>query len=183
MPVVVIRGAAGPSVTGGPVLQGSTSGVPALGSTQHPCALKAPVTAKRALIRRDRMDTNAQRVSIEGAPRPTTTAIAKNGQGRAEVSDRFRPDIEGMRAVAVGLVVLYHGFHAPFTGGFVGVDVFFVISGFLITNLLLHEKARNGAYFHIAVLCSTGQTHSACRHACGAGDDVRHVLLAGIHRR
>lgn len=60
------------------------------------------------------------------------------------VSDQFRPDIEGMRAVAVGLVLLYHGFHAPFTGGFVGVDVFFVISGFLITNLLLHEKARNG---------------------------------------
>jgi len=48
-----------------------------------------------------------------------------------------------MRAVAVGLVVLYHCFHAPFTGGFIGVDVFFVISGFLITNLLLHEKARN----------------------------------------
>ncbi|MGB8387889.1 MAG: acyltransferase, partial [Mycobacterium sp.] len=47
-----------------------------------------------------------------------------------------------MRAVAVGLVVLYHGFHAPFTGGFVGVDVFFVISGFLITNLLLQEKVR-----------------------------------------
>src|SRR5271156_5426051 len=88
------------------------------------------------------MDTNVQRVSIEGAPRPTTTAIANNGQGRAEVSDRFRPDIEGMRAVAVGLVVLYHGFHAPFTGGFVGVDVFFVVSGFLITGLLLHEKAR-----------------------------------------
>ena len=73
-------------------------------------------------------------------PRPPTIA---DHQGRA-VSDRFRPDIEGMRAVAVGLVLLYHGFHAPFTGGFVGVDVFFVISGFLITNLLLHEKARNG---------------------------------------
>lgn len=74
-------------------------------------------------------------------PRPRRPAIAD--QGRA-VSDQFRPDIEGMRAIAVGLVLLYHGFHAPFTGGFVGVDVFFVISGFLITNLLLHEKARTG---------------------------------------
>lgn len=70
--------------------------------------------------------------------------MAKNIQGGAAGSDRFRADIEGMRAVAVGLVVLYHGFHAPFTGGFVGVDVFFVISGFLITNLLLQEKVRNG---------------------------------------
>ena len=90
------------------------------------------------------MDTNAETVHTDAAPRPTTTAVANNAQGRTAVSDRFRPDIEGMRAVAVGLVLLYHGFHAPFTGGFVGVDVFFVISGFLITNLLLQEKARNG---------------------------------------
>ena len=89
------------------------------------------------------MDTNADTPRIDGARRPTTTALAKNAQARAAVSDRFRPDIEGMRAVAVGLVVLYHGFNAPFTGGFVGVDVFFVISGFLITNLLLHEQAQN----------------------------------------
>src|SRR6202012_1297441 len=75
---------------------------------------------------------------------PTTTAVANNGHGRAPAGERFRPDIEGMRAVAVGLVLLYHGFHVPFTGGFVGVDVFFVISGFLITNLLLQEKARTG---------------------------------------
>jgi peptidoglycan/LPS O-acetylase OafA/YrhL len=75
-------------------------------------------------------------------PHPKPPPVAD--QGRA-VSDRFRPDIEGMRAVAVGLVLLYHGFHAPFTGGFVGVDVFFVISGFLITSLLLHEKARTGS--------------------------------------
>jgi peptidoglycan/LPS O-acetylase OafA/YrhL len=90
------------------------------------------------------MDTNIETVHIDGAPRTATTGVAKDSQRRAAVSDRFRPDIEGMRAVAVGLVVLYHGFHAPFTGGFVGVDVFFVISGFLITNFLLHEEARNG---------------------------------------
>ncbi|WP_081665579.1 acyltransferase family protein [Mycobacterium sp. UM_CSW] len=58
--------------------------------------------------------------------------------------DRFRPDIEGMRAVAVGLVLLFHGYGKPFTGGFVGVDVFFVISGFLITGLLLHEQINDG---------------------------------------
>jgi len=59
-------------------------------------------------------------------------------------ADRFRPDIEGMRAIAVGLVLLFHGFGKPFTGGFVGVDVFFVISGFLITGILLHEQVKDG---------------------------------------
>lgn len=56
----------------------------------------------------------------------------------------FRPDVEGMRAVAVVLVLLYHAFGAPFTGGFVGVDVFFVISGFVITDVLLRERSDRG---------------------------------------
>jgi peptidoglycan/LPS O-acetylase OafA/YrhL len=49
-----------------------------------------------------------------------------------------------MRAIAVGLVLLFHGYGSPFTGGFVGVDVFFVISGFLITSLLLREQSKTG---------------------------------------
>lgn len=53
-------------------------------------------------------------------------------------SDRkFRPDVEGVRAVAVALVVLYHAGVGPFPGGYVGVDVFFVLSGFLITGQLI----------------------------------------------
>lgn len=51
----------------------------------------------------------------------------------------FRPDIEGLRAVAVVAVVLYHAGIPAVTGGYVGVDVFFVISGFLITGLLWRE--------------------------------------------
>jgi len=51
----------------------------------------------------------------------------------------FRPDIEGLRAVAVLAVVLYHAEVPGIGGGFVGVDVFFVISGFLITGLLWRE--------------------------------------------
>ncbi|WP_205876319.1 acyltransferase family protein [Mycobacterium camsae] len=51
----------------------------------------------------------------------------------------FRPDIEGLRAVAVIAVVLYHTGIPGIGGGYIGVDVFFVISGFLITGLLLRE--------------------------------------------
>jgi peptidoglycan/LPS O-acetylase OafA/YrhL len=60
-------------------------------------------------------------------------------------SEAFRPDIEGMRGVAVLLVVLFHAGLAGVAGGFIGVDVFFVISGFLITGLLLRERERTGS--------------------------------------
>jgi peptidoglycan/LPS O-acetylase OafA/YrhL len=53
----------------------------------------------------------------------------------------FRPDIEGLRAVAVIAVVLYHAGIPGVAGGYIGVDVFFVISGFLITGLLWREVA------------------------------------------
>ena len=54
----------------------------------------------------------------------------------------FRPDVEGLRAVAIVLVVLNHA--GVGSGGYVGVDVFFVISGFLITRMLLGERERTG---------------------------------------
>jgi peptidoglycan/LPS O-acetylase OafA/YrhL len=56
----------------------------------------------------------------------------------------FRPDVEGLRAVAVVLVVLFHAGVSWLPGGYVGVDVFFVISGFLITGLLLREYEKRG---------------------------------------
>ncbi|WP_193311481.1 acyltransferase family protein [Georgenia satyanarayanai] len=59
-------------------------------------------------------------------------------------SSAFRPDIEGLRAVAIGLVLVYHAGVRQLPGGFVGVDVFFVISGFLITGLLIREIERDG---------------------------------------
>jgi peptidoglycan/LPS O-acetylase OafA/YrhL len=57
---------------------------------------------------------------------------------------RFRPDVEGLRAVAIVTVVLYHAAIPGFDGGYVGVDVFFVISGFVITGLLLRQVDRYG---------------------------------------
>ncbi len=56
----------------------------------------------------------------------------------------LRLDIEGMRAIAVGVVLAFHAGLPWFSGGFVGVDVFFVLSGFLITGLLAREVARTG---------------------------------------
>ncbi|MFZ4540628.1 MAG: acyltransferase family protein [Rickettsiales bacterium] len=54
---------------------------------------------------------------------------------------RYRPDIDGLRALAVLAVVLFHAFPSSLKGGFVGVDVFFVISGYLISGILLRQLA------------------------------------------
>jgi peptidoglycan/LPS O-acetylase OafA/YrhL len=57
---------------------------------------------------------------------------------------QFRPDIEGLRAVAILLVVLYHAGWHRIDGGFLGVDVFFVLSGFLISGILVAEIDATG---------------------------------------
>ena len=57
--------------------------------------------------------------------------------GTAQAELPYRPDIDGLRAVSILLVVIYHAFPARFPGGFIGVDVFFVISGYLITALIV----------------------------------------------
>src|SRR6185436_17308979 len=57
---------------------------------------------------------------------------------------RFRADLEGLRGVAILLVVLFHAGVAGFAGGFVGVDLFFVLSGFFITGALARELDASG---------------------------------------
>ena len=69
------------------------------------------------------------------SPAPATGAPPRNA---------FRPDVEGLRAVAVLSVLAYHAGLPVVTGGFAGVDVFFVLSGFLITGQLLREVGSTG---------------------------------------
>lgn len=59
----------------------------------------------------------------------------------------YRPDIDGLRAVAIILVVIYHAFPSIFPGGFIGVDIFFVISGYLISGILYTEFERGDFSF------------------------------------
>lgn len=82
-------------------------------------------------------------IPLAGAQTPPPGVAAT---GRAEsASTGFRPDIEGLRAVAVLAVVLFHAGVPGIGGGFVGVDVFFVVSGFLITGLLWRDVAHTGS--------------------------------------
>ncbi|MDF6358375.1 acyltransferase, partial [Escherichia coli] len=58
---------------------------------------------------------------------------------------KYRKDIDGLRAVAILPVLLFHVGYSGFSGGYVGVDIFFVISGYLITKILIND-INNGTY-------------------------------------
>ena len=74
---------------------------------------------------------------VPAGPGPDATAVPG-------VTTGFRRDVEGLRAVAVAVVVAYHAGAPWAAGGYVGVDAFFVVSGFLISRLLLAEHRREG---------------------------------------
>lgn len=74
--------------------------------------------------------------------RATTEAHA--GAGTGETHLRYRPHLDGLRTLAVYLVVAFHAGLGRMSGGFIGVDIFFVLSGFLVTSILLRDLAASG---------------------------------------
>ena len=70
--------------------------------------------------------------------------VSVTAGGARSSAARYRPALDGMRAIAVYLVVVFHAGSDRFTGGFIGVDVFFVLSGFLVTQLLLRDLISTG---------------------------------------
>jgi peptidoglycan/LPS O-acetylase OafA/YrhL len=65
--------------------------------------------------------------------------------GEVAAGATYRPHLDGLRALAVYLVVLFHAGSSAFSGGYIGVDVFFVLSGYLVTQLLLRDIAAMGS--------------------------------------
>lgn len=85
-----------------------------------------------------------QRIAQRQLPlrRRVVSTAANTGEragARPAVAKSYRPDIDGLRAVAVLSVISFHLAHRFLPGGFLGVDIFFVISGYLITSILWHE--------------------------------------------
>ena len=83
-------------------------------------------------------EANCARVP-RGVGGDTATRLTRH---RGRPGRAAAPQFEGLRAIAILLVVVFHAFPGVLPGGYVGVDVFFVISGFLITGLLLEELHR-----------------------------------------
>jgi peptidoglycan/LPS O-acetylase OafA/YrhL len=106
-----------------------------------------PAAPARAFVtpeqRRERRRVDPPRPRRVGPP-PAERGRLISRSLRGHVESGFRPDVEGMRAIAVLAVVLYHFDFPLISGGFVGVDVFFVLSGFLITRLVLGELVGTG---------------------------------------
>ena len=83
-----------------------------------------------------------------------------------KLSRHYRPEIDGLRCIAVISVIFYHaqitifGFQ-PFKGGFIGVDIFFVISGYLITSIFLKEMIVTGSFSLKKLILAQNKTNTS----------------------
>jgi peptidoglycan/LPS O-acetylase OafA/YrhL len=78
-------------------------------------------------------------------PRSPATAVSGTGHASTPATGRLR-GLDGLRGLAVSLVLMFHLFPPALSGGFIGVDIFFVISGFLITGLIVAEHDSTGRF-------------------------------------
>ena len=105
----------------------------------------------------------------------------------------YQPALDGLRAVAVGLVLVFHGGFSWLSGGYVGVSVFFTLSGYLITSLLLVEHERTGTIqlgtfysrrlkrlLPASLLCLGGIAVAAAAGAFDEFDSLRRDLLGAL---
>jgi peptidoglycan/LPS O-acetylase OafA/YrhL len=99
-----------------------------------PVVVTASCSGKVNLRPSENSINQAQSASAFGAPTADT---------RPASHIAYRRDIDGLRAIAVGFVLIFHAFPRFLPGGFVGVDIFFVISGFLITKVILADLERD----------------------------------------
>ena len=70
--------------------------------------------------------------------------MPQDPQAATEVADHHRPHLDGLRTIAVYLVVAFHAGIDRLDGGFIGVDVFFVLSGYLVTQVLVRDLEGHG---------------------------------------
>ncbi|MCB1262744.1 MAG: acyltransferase, partial [Acidimicrobiales bacterium] len=102
-------------------------------------------------------------------------AVASDPLVRSPGRMPYRPALDGIRAVAVAAVVLYHAGVSWLPGGFLGVDVFFVLSGYLITELFLRERSTTGQLSLTSFWARRGRRLLPALYAM--------VLVSGIYTR
>ena len=112
---------------------------------------------------------------MQEAAHPSVVPLDAPSPTEDHVERKFRPDVQGLRAVAVLLVVLFHAGSSVVSGGYVGVDVFFVISGFVITGVLLRDRTSSG---RTSVLTFYGRR---CRRIIPAATLVIVVTIAASY--